>query len=231
MRTSGGKTRDGVASGRANERKHHCELIFKYGGVEFNMSYMTCADDLVTIEVLEEDNVKEALETDELLDECLNRCNLERHLENRCACLAAWGQESELTRSRRRQTGNLECSHRLRRTWEACSCRMGAARKRPKSGCARADEGAAGVAKFFFFFKRNVDHKWKLTLFKALVRGALTSAGESRCCSESDLKKLESKQCMLARRILEKRGYGKIKGQKATGVRRWVGRRAKTTHD
>ena len=42
------------------------------------------------------------------------------------------------------------------------------------------------------------------------------------------LEKIESKQCTLARRILEKRGYGKIKEQKATGVsNETVNRRAK----
>ena len=94
------------------------ELISEYGWKELNMSYMTYADDLATIEMLEGDYVKEALETDRLLDECLNRCNLERHMEgNRCACLADWDQGNELKRLRRRRTGSLESSHRLGRTW------------------------------------------------------------------------------------------------------------------
>ena len=55
------------------------------------MSYMTYADDLATIEVLEGDYVKEALETDELLDECLNRCNLERRLGKQVCMLGGRG--------------------------------------------------------------------------------------------------------------------------------------------
>ena len=95
-----------------------------------------------------------------------------------------------------------------------------------KKRCARADKGAAGVAKFFI---RKVEHKWKLNLFKALVQGALTSAEETRCYSESDLKRLGSKQRTLARRILgERGGHGKIKGEKAKGVsNEMVKRRAK----
>ena len=94
------KTRDGVASGRLrqgirtgdtaqprilrkfyddatqkwSERKETPrELIFECDGTELDMSKMTYADDLATIEMLEGDYVKEALETDKLLDECLNR--------------------------------------------------------------------------------------------------------------------------------------------------------------
>ena len=44
---------------------------------------------MATIEMLEGDYVKEALETDKLLDECLHRCNLERQLGKQVRMLGA----------------------------------------------------------------------------------------------------------------------------------------------
>ena len=67
------------------------ELIFEYDGKELDMSSMTYADDLATIELLEGDYVKEALETDRLLDECLDLCNLERHLGKQVCMLGGLG--------------------------------------------------------------------------------------------------------------------------------------------
>ena len=186
------------------------------------MSYMTYADDLATIEVLEGDYAKEALETDELLDECLNRCNLERHLGKQVCMLGGLGSRKRADEIEEKADGKLGVFTPIATYLGGLFVPSGSSTEEAKKRCARADEGAAGVA----FPQRNVDQKWKLTLFKALVQGALTSAGKTRCYSESDLKKLESKQCMLARRILGKRGYGKIKGQKATGVE-MMRRRAK----
>ena len=184
------------------------------------MSYMTYADDLATMEMLEGDYVKEALETGKLLEECLDRCNLERHLGKQVLGSRKRAEEIE-----EKADGKLGEFTPIA-TYLGGSCVPSvSSTEEPKKRCARADEGAAGVA---IFVKRNVDHKLKLTLFKAWVQGALTSAGERRCYSKSELKRLESKQCTLARLVLGKRGYGKIKEEKAKGVsNEMVRRRAK----
>ena len=142
---------------------------------------------MATIEMLEGDYVKEALETDKLLDECLHRCNLERQLGKQVRMLGALEPRKRADEIEEKADGKLGEFTPIATTCVAYVFRLGAARKRPKNDAREQTRGAAGVAQFF---KRNVGHKWKLTLFKALVQGALTSAGETRCYSESDLKKI-----------------------------------------
>ena len=107
--------------------------------------------------------MKVALETDELLDECLNRCNLERHLGKQVCMLGGLWSRQRADEIEEKADGRLGSA-----VWEQHG-------RGQKKRSVRADEGAAGVAKFF---STSVDHKWKLSLFKALVQGALTSAGE-----------------------------------------------------
>ena len=84
---------DGAIQKWSERKKTPRGLIFEYDGKELNMSYMTYADDLATMEMLEGDYVKEALETDKLLDECLNRCKQERHLGKQACMLGGLGSK------------------------------------------------------------------------------------------------------------------------------------------
>ena len=183
------RTRDGVASGRLrqgirtgdtagprflrgvydnaiqkwSERKETPrKLIFKYGGKEFNMSYMAYADDLATIEVLEGDYVKEALKTDELLDECQNRCNLERHLGEQVCLHGGLGSRKRADEIEEKADGKLGVFTPIATYLGGLFVPSGSSTEEAKMRCARADEGAAGVAKFF-------------------KREALTTSGSSRC--------------------------------------------------
>ena len=161
--------------------------------------------------MLEGDYVKEALETDKLLDECLNRCNLERHLGQQVCMLGRSGSRKRAGEIEEKADGKLGEFTPIATYLGGLFVPSGSSTEEAKKRCARADEG---VAKFF---KRNVDHQWKLTLLKALVQGALTSAEETRCYSGLDLKSLESKQCALARRILVKERIWQDQGRESEG--------------
>ena len=132
-----------------------------YGGAEFNMSYKTFADDLATIEVLEGDYVKEALETDELLDECLNRCNLERHLGKQVCMLGGLGSRKRADEMEEKADGKLGVFTLIATHLRGLFVPSGNSTEEAKKRCARADEGAAGVASFFI--------------------ETLTTSGSSRC--------------------------------------------------
>ena len=158
--------------------------MFEKDGKELDMSHMTNADDLSTTEMLEGDHVKEALETDRLLDECVNRCNLERHLGKQVCMLGGLGSRKRAEEIEEKADGKLGEFHTDCDVSGRIICAVWSSTEEAKKRCAGKDEGAAGVAKFF---KRNVDHKWKLALFKALVQGAMTPAGERHVVTRSSI--------------------------------------------
>ena len=57
--------------------------------------------------MLEGDYVKKALETDKLLDECLNRCNLERHLGQQVCMLGRSGSRKRAGEIEEKADGKL----------------------------------------------------------------------------------------------------------------------------
>ena len=89
----------------------------------------------------------------------------------------------------------LEIQQERRTSWIICSdhdvlggsvCSLGKHGRDKKTAC-RSSRGSSECWDFYVQ-KKNGDQKWKFTLFKALVQGALTSAGEMVCSSVSDIK-------------------------------------------